>query len=509
MAESAASTLARATTALDMSIVGAAGAASAVAGGGGLVGLGTASQSLVSTQALLDETAAATAALAQASGGTNASSPLAASAPSQYSLIGYDGRPLAAISTALDQRCQTAVADVLQRERNQEPVPLYADPLEAINLRPRNATEHGVRIVYLIGIGARPSAHYVVSRLLYALFSPVDLFLMHLDIKAAPEAAKVCYQLERKYAANVRVLRARRLVQWGTFSMVAIALDAIKSALDASVEFDFFINLSDADISLRTNAEMASFLARMKGRSLINIHEGGGPALKDAVRIINANTMIECGGYGIVVVNKTKDTYPLTHGCCVGRSGPAAFAQLPVGTHELLRSDDTIYTGSQWAALSFDFCRYLITSGRARQYISAFERRLVPDESIFQTIMMNSPFRRRLVNHNMRWIEWPHQTYQDPNKYWEMLGARQYVGGPRVLNVSDLSAVLTSPYMFARKVDVEKAPEVLRIWDEWMARKLAGERPPRNLPQAPIGHSPGIPPSRSASALPACTSTRA
>ena len=46
---------------------------------------------------------------------------------------------------------------------------------------------------------------------------------------------ELVYQLERKYAANVRVLRARRLVQWGTFSMVAIALDAIKSALDASV----------------------------------------------------------------------------------------------------------------------------------------------------------------------------------------------------------------------------------------------------------------------------------
>jgi hypothetical protein len=40
------------------------------------------------------------------------------------------------------------------------------------------------------------------------------------------------------------------------------------------------------------------------------------------------------------------------------------------------------------------------------------------------------------------------------------LGARQYIGGPRVLNASELRQVLASPYLFARKVDVSVDAEV-------------------------------------------------
>ena len=62
---------------------------------------------------------------------------------------------------------------------------------------------------------------------------------------------------------------------------------------------------------------------------------------------------------------------------------------------------------------------------------------------------------------------------------------------PKALNASELAAVFGSPYMFARKLDLDLDPNVLRVWDPWMAAKLAGGRPAP--PQAPIGHSPGDP----------------
>ena len=56
---------------------------------------------------------------------------------------------------------------------------------------------------------------------------------------------------------------------------------------------------------------------------------------------------------GFVVVNQTSETFPLTHGCCLGRSGPAAFAShLPLAAHPNVASK-AIYTGSQWAILSY------------------------------------------------------------------------------------------------------------------------------------------------------------
>ena len=91
-----------------------------------------------------------------------------------------------------------------------------------------------------------------------------------------------------------------------------------------------------------------------------------------------------------------------------------------------------------------------------------------------------------------------------------------------------MPAVLASPYLFARKVDVDIDPSVFHIWDQWMGAKLAaGASEPSHSPfrtawdggsgsggsggsgsggsggggsgalsfqmQAPIGHSPGDP----------------
>lgn len=508
--------------------------ANAVAGGGLLGGIHalTGQHALPGSFELHENeaTAAATAGtpLAKRNAADEASRP-------HFPLIGFDGKPLAKTSAALDARCQTAVLDVLRRSSGQatdrgssgsgaasasafsEQPPssaraptFYVDPLDGVHVAPLNGT-HGpeaIRIVYLIGVGGRPRAHLIVSRLLYALYNPSHLFLIHLDVKAAPEAVEACAALQRAHS-NVRVLRARRLVQWGMFSMVAPMIDAVHTALHAAdsgrLPFDFFINLSDADLALRTDAEIRRFLDGMRGRSLINIHEGGGEQLKAANSFINSHVIVECGGYGFVVANHTPDSFPLTHDCCIGRSGPAAFAPgLGLDVHPKLADKARVHTGSQWTVLSYSFCRELLRGNEADEWFAAYERRLVPDESMLHTIAMHSPAHRHsLLNHNLRWIDWPHQ-YGDPNEYWQRLGSRGYIGGPKVLNASELIPILTSPYMFARKVDPEIDANVLRIWDQWMAAKLArgdgvvsAAALPGAIPgvpaQAPIAHSPGDP----------------
>jgi hypothetical protein len=388
------------------------------------------------------------------------------------SLADADGRSL---SPARNERCQAAISDALERQARSTRLQIYADPLTSVRLAPLNGTDD-VRIVYFIGVGIREAAHLIVSRLIYALHAPSHLFLIHVDVKAGAKVVDACTMLGRQYP-NVHVLGTRRLVQWGMFSMVAPALDAIKTVLTAGLRFDFFINLSDADLALRTDAEMRSFLQRMRGRSLIHIHENDREARQN---LMDDNVVIECGGYGFVAVNRTPATIPLTDGCCIGRSGPAAFGRLPFRSHRLFESKSA-HTGSQWVVLAREFCQDLFAAHTA-DWISAFERRLVPDESFFQTIAMHSPrHKHSLISHNLRWIEWETSD----------LGMQQQVGGPRVVTLSDLPRALASPYMFARKVEATTGADVLRRWDTWMARKLGGVvGHSLTPPQAPIGHSP-------------------
>ena len=70
---------------------------------------------------------------------------------------------------------------------------------------------------------------------------------------------------------------------------------------------------------------------------------------------------------------------------------------------------------------------------QAATLLLAYERRLVPDESLLQTAAMHSPHKASLLNHNLRWIDWPHQ-HGDAQAYWNRVGkgGRAFVGGPQV-----------------------------------------------------------------------------
>ena len=245
--------------------------------GGGVFGRRSSSETppAEASAALHDEEANLPSATSDTSGVTTADADAEALPPSPlpFELLYKDDSNLAEAWPVLDRRCQEAVADRLQRLADNDRLPkVYPDLLDGLRFAPLDGTDD-VRVVYFIGVGARPTAHLVVSRLLHALYSPKHIFLLHLDVKAAAEAADAVLALAAKHA-NVHVMSARRLVQWGMYTMIATAQDALESLLRAStwLHFDFFINLSDADLALRTNAEMVEFLKPMRGRSMINVH---------------------------------------------------------------------------------------------------------------------------------------------------------------------------------------------------------------------------------------------
>jgi len=135
-----------------------------------------------------------------------------------------------------------------------------------------------------------------------------------------------------------------------------------------------------------------------------------------------------------------------------------------------------LFTGSQWVILDRMFCAYLVNDERSLRWQRVFQRRFLPDEAFVQTVLMHSPYNGTLINANMRHIYWPHYD-GDPTHYWRRMGW-SFIGGPQVINASQAPAVFQSPYMFARKVDPSVDAETVRLWDEWMGKKLKGWTPP-------------------------------
>ena len=187
-----------------------------------------------------------------------------------HELLNNEGLPLVEIPQlgALGKRCQLAMRRALAEDVEAPPRPmLYPDPMTGVSVSPR-ARADDVRLVFYV-LASRPSAPAVFSRIVRALYSPSHLFLVHVDLKANETMHEqlVAYAAARK---NVHVLKTRRLVQWGGFSMVAAMLDALSSFV-RRVDFDFFINLSDAELPLRTSDELTAFLRRFKGRAFMRV----------------------------------------------------------------------------------------------------------------------------------------------------------------------------------------------------------------------------------------------
>jgi hypothetical protein len=79
----------------------------------------------------------------------------------------------------------------------------------------------------------------------------------------------------------------------------------------------------------------------------------------------------------------------------------------------------------------------------------------VPDELFFQTILMNSSLKERIINDDLRYIAW---------KDLES-------GSPAILKLDDFDQMMQSPKLFARKFDMTVDAEVLDLIDRALEAK--------------------------------------
>ncbi len=93
------------------------------------------------------------------------------------------------------------------------------------------------------------------------------------------------------------------------------------------------------------------------------------------------------------------------------------------------------YGGSAWWSLTRECASYLV--GQEKRIEETFTDMKFPDELFAQTVLMNSPYARTLVNDNLRYIFW---GWRNGNN-------------PAVLDHTDLLGIAGGRKFFARKID--------------------------------------------------------
>ena len=381
----------------------------------------------------------------------------------------------------LERGCRLALGQHIERSRRDEGPFAQADGDATAQLKVERVAEGSgkVSIAYLI-MGHRGFAHMTISRLIRVLWHPTHLFLIHLDKRTKATAVD---DMRTRYATypNVHVMAdaRRRSIGWGAFSMVDLLLHAIATALAANPHLDFFINLSDADVALRTNREVVGFLSGFKGHSFVATKFPQADAMRYHAHMhMRRSSWLECDGEGFLIVNQTAGSFFGDEGrrCCYARSGPIIYAsaQLPV-SRPAPPEGWGFYHGSQWLVLARNAAEWLVRDPAPSALARHMRLTYMADETYVQTALQHSPFRESIVNHNLRYIDWPH-GYGDPNAYWASMGGR-HISGPMVLTDALFMRAVGSPALFARKIDLDHSGGVnfAHLWDRWMGAKLAAE----------------------------------
>lgn len=257
--------------------------------------------------------------------------------------------------------------------------------------------------------------------------------------------------LDRKSALDPAALdpaatlvRRRIDIHWGDFSQVEAALNSLAQIVAEVPDFDKVSFISAQDAPLLPNCALKRRLAALRRHELL-----------DCVAI---------GPHGWSCAERYQ-YFHRERGGALGRLAcrGANRAMRAAGLTRPMVHRFQAWGGSSWWSLSRDCVLHVLgVTGADKSIVRFFRRVACPDELFFQTVIMNSPFRHRVMNNNFRYIQWPGD------------GARN----PQVLGAPDFARIAAADAHFCRKLDGPSSAALLPLLHELrQSRRVAGNSP--------------------------------
>lgn len=214
-----------------------------------------------------------------------------------------------------------------------------------------------------------------IQRLLKHVFSPRHLYYIHVDGRDEYlfQALSGIYRESSNF-----IFASRRLnTIWGGTSLLQMYLNAMEDL--AFAQWDFLINLSESDYPVKPLNDLESYLSERPDMIFLKSHSMKGYSFIKKQGL--ERTFYQCEDH-------------LWH------LGPR---NLPVGI---------VYSGgSDWFVLPRNFCSYVTDhkpnhDSLVSSLIDLFNHTLLPAESFFHTLALNSEFCDNLVDDNLRFTNW-------------------------------------------------------------------------------------------------------
>lgn len=262
-----------------------------------------------------------------------------------------------------------------------------------------------------------------LERLVKSLLHPDADIYIHLDKKTDIGLFENLRRLE-----NVFFIKSRIKVYWGSYNILKATLNGFKEIIASGKNYNYLNLLSGQDYPLKSPEYIHNYLNKNPGIAFMNylLVEPDWPEALPRIQQYHFTNFKIPGRYILQkIVNKLLPK----------RSLPDRL--IPVGR-------------SQWFTIPLECVTYIINYWENNTKLRRFIKYTwAPDEFIFQTILYNSEYKNRMVNNDLRYIDWS--------------------GGgvsPKMLTMADADSLATSGKLFARKFDINKDVAVLDFIDQ-------------------------------------------
>lgn len=280
------------------------------------------------------------------------------------------------------------------------------------NVKPKPKI-HQIQIAYFILVHRLPEQF---KRLFKAIYHPDNHYLIHIDKKTDDPSRQTIEAFLTEYQ-NTHLLESSN-VTWGGYSMIQAELDGMKHLLGLNQTWDFFINLSGQDYPLKSQDIIRNFLTKNRQSNYMKVIDQAKERPETMNRIEHHFTET-CTGF-----TETKQKRKFLH--------------------------NTIpYIGGQWMILTRSCCEFICNSGESERFEEFYKNTLIADESFFQTLLMNTSFKEKIINNDKRAILW--------------IPEGNIKLRPKTFTQQDIEFLQTGNNLFARKFDDQVDPHIINM----------------------------------------------
>nr|GFB75978.1 hypothetical protein [Tanacetum cinerariifolium] len=251
-------------------------------------------------------------------------------------------------------------------------------------------------------------------------------FYIHIDKKVNNEQFKYLSDIE-----GVVLTKTNLLVNWAGYSFTNAIIQCIKEIFDTGIQYDFINLMSGQDYPIKSNEFIFNFFVNNIGKSFMSYEAYGSEwwsRAKHRVDNYHLTDFVFKGNYRVqqlINLVTPKRKFPLPY---------------------ILYGGDC----ATWWTMSKECAEYVVKFIEENPGVRRFAQfTWAPDEYLIPTIVMNSHLKDKIVNNNLRYID------------WSLGGAN-----PKILLSEDIENLKQSEKLFARKFDIKVSYNLLSSIDK-------------------------------------------